>query len=319
MKALVCEMCNSTDMVKQDGFFVCQHCGMKYSVEEAKKMMIEGTVDVTGTVKVDNSAFVEKYLINARRAKDKTDWEEVEKYYNMVEQNDPTNIEAIFYSAYGKAMLSLSDSDKFKRKQKFEVFEKSISVIDDNYDVSKSEELEKVIMGMSNDLITMAGSSFVYNQTTKNNITSDDRGETYVMFARAEIAFIESVENIIAKDEKAYLYKLLVVHYRRCIMNGYVTDAFKKRYQEKMQNAIDKLSQLDPSYQAPEIPKIKVKIGNSIALTIVYAAFIFAIFKWFMPIMRRADMEYLGWIFVAFGALGCLANVFSIIKKLKNK
>lgn len=55
MKQLVCEMCGSKDLVKQDGIFVCQACGTKYSVEEAKKMMIEGTVDVQGTVKVDNS------------------------------------------------------------------------------------------------------------------------------------------------------------------------------------------------------------------------------------------------------------------------
>ena len=111
MKQLTCEMCGSTDLMKQEGVFVCQTCGMKYSIEEAKKMMIEGTVDVQGTVKVDNSAFVEKYLANARRAKQKEDWDETEKYYNMVEQNDPTNIEAIFYSAYGKAMLSLTDAD----------------------------------------------------------------------------------------------------------------------------------------------------------------------------------------------------------------
>ena len=91
MKQLTCEMCGSTDMAKNDGVYVCQTCGMKYSVEEAKKMMIEGTVDVQGTVKVDNSAFVEKYLANARRAKQKEDWEEAEKYYTMVEQNDPQN------------------------------------------------------------------------------------------------------------------------------------------------------------------------------------------------------------------------------------
>ena len=76
MKRLTCEMCGGTDLIKQDGVFVCQNCGMKYSVEDAKKMMIEGTVDVQGTVKVDNSAFVEKYLANARRAKEKEDWEE---------------------------------------------------------------------------------------------------------------------------------------------------------------------------------------------------------------------------------------------------
>ncbi len=83
MKQLICEMCASADIIKQDGFFVCQVCGTKYSVEEAKKMMIEGTVDVQGTVKVDNSAFVEKYLVNARRALEKEDWEEVEKYYKL--------------------------------------------------------------------------------------------------------------------------------------------------------------------------------------------------------------------------------------------
>lgn len=55
MKRLTCEMCGSTDLIKQDGVFVCQSCGCKYSVEEAKKMMVEGTVEVTGTVKIDDS------------------------------------------------------------------------------------------------------------------------------------------------------------------------------------------------------------------------------------------------------------------------
>ena len=60
MKQLKCEMCGSTDLLKQDGMFVCQTCGTKYSVEEAKKMMIEGTVEVTGTVKIDNTDELEK-------------------------------------------------------------------------------------------------------------------------------------------------------------------------------------------------------------------------------------------------------------------
>ena len=126
MKQLTCEMCGGTDLMKQDGAFVCQNCGMKYSVEEAKKMMIEGTVDVQGTVKVDNTAFVERYLQNARRAKQKEDWEETEKYYNMVEQNEPTNIEAIFYSSYGKAKASLVDGDLYKRQAAFKVYRAAV-------------------------------------------------------------------------------------------------------------------------------------------------------------------------------------------------
>lgn len=114
MKKLVCELCGSDDIVKQEGCFVCQQCGTKYSLEEAKRMMMEGGDAAPSiTVKVDNSSFVERYLQNARRAKAKEDWEETEKYYNMVEQNEPTNIEAVFYSAYGKARTSLIDKDYY--------------------------------------------------------------------------------------------------------------------------------------------------------------------------------------------------------------
>lgn len=41
MKKIVCEMCECTEFVKEDGLFVCQDCGCKYSIEDAKKMMRE--------------------------------------------------------------------------------------------------------------------------------------------------------------------------------------------------------------------------------------------------------------------------------------
>lgn len=50
MKAMVCETCNSNDLVKQDGVYVCQHCGTKYIVDEAKN---EGSVQVEGVATLD--------------------------------------------------------------------------------------------------------------------------------------------------------------------------------------------------------------------------------------------------------------------------
>ena len=82
MKQLMCEMCGGTDLVKQDGVFVCQTCGTKYSVEEAKKMMIEGTVEVAGTVKVDNTASVANYLMMAKNAYEADNKKEAETYCN---------------------------------------------------------------------------------------------------------------------------------------------------------------------------------------------------------------------------------------------
>ena len=95
MKRLICEMCGSTDLLKEEGVFVCQTCGCKYSVEEAKKMMIEGVVEVSGTVKVDNSDNVEKLIVNADRAYDDSRYKEAEKIYSSVLEIDTENIWAI--------------------------------------------------------------------------------------------------------------------------------------------------------------------------------------------------------------------------------
>lgn len=104
MKQLKCEMCGSADIMKQDGVFVCQNCGTKYSVEEAKKMMVEGTVEVQGTVKVDSSDELKNLYQIARRAKDDNNGENAAKYYDMILVKDPSSWEATFYVVYFKAM-----------------------------------------------------------------------------------------------------------------------------------------------------------------------------------------------------------------------
>ena len=96
MQAMVCELCGSNDIVKQDGVYVCQHCGTKYSVEEAKKLI--------GVVKIDKTDETEKLLVLARRAKDENNEENAAKYYDMVLRDDPTNWEASFYLVYFQAM-----------------------------------------------------------------------------------------------------------------------------------------------------------------------------------------------------------------------
>lgn len=104
MKALTCEMCGSTNLIKEGGVFVCQSCGTKYSVEEAKKMMVEGTVDVKGTVKVDSTDELKNLYEIARRAKDSNNSENAAKYYDMILVKDPSSWEANYYVVYFNAM-----------------------------------------------------------------------------------------------------------------------------------------------------------------------------------------------------------------------
>ena len=89
MKALTCEMCGSTNLIKEDGVFVCQSCGTKYSVEEARKMMVEGTVSVKGTVTVDNSGSIENYLVMASNASQAGNYAEAESYCNKIIEINP--------------------------------------------------------------------------------------------------------------------------------------------------------------------------------------------------------------------------------------
>ena len=106
MKRLTCEMCGSTELLKQDGVFVCQTCGTKYSVEEAKKMMVEGTVEVAGTVKVDQSHLIENFLDMARSAIASGNNSEAEQYCNKVIEIDPNNYKAFLYKGTATAWQS---------------------------------------------------------------------------------------------------------------------------------------------------------------------------------------------------------------------
>lgn len=105
MKQLICEMCGSTELLKQEGVFVCQTCGTKYTVEEAKKMMVE----VAGSVAVKNAAQLENLLNLAHSSFDSENYAQAEEFCNQVIAMDDTNYdacklkgEAIFYQINAK-------------------------------------------------------------------------------------------------------------------------------------------------------------------------------------------------------------------------
>lgn len=106
MNELICEMCGSNDIVKQEGLYVCQSCGTKYSVEEARKMMAGETVEVEGTVKIDTTSELDNLYEIARRAKRTNNNENALKYYDQILVKDANSWEAQFYVVYYRAMVS---------------------------------------------------------------------------------------------------------------------------------------------------------------------------------------------------------------------
>lgn len=94
MKKIICEMCGSNDLLKKDNVFVCQSCGTKYSVEEAKKMMVEGVVEVKGNVNVKNAAQLDNLLKLAHSSFDSKNYAQAEDFCNQVIAMDTNNYEA---------------------------------------------------------------------------------------------------------------------------------------------------------------------------------------------------------------------------------
>ena len=83
MQKLQCELCGSVDIIRtNDGCFQCQHCGCKYTLEQAKALL--GTVETTiGTAERD------RLLKNAKTQYDIGEFSEAENTYTQVTKQFP--------------------------------------------------------------------------------------------------------------------------------------------------------------------------------------------------------------------------------------
>lgn len=126
MKLIKCEMCGNNDLIKQNGLFVCQYCGAKYTVDEARKLMIDGPVDVSGSsVKIDDSDRLGNYYLMAESAFIAKNYKETENYCNKILESRPA-----YYKAWllkGRAAIMQADVKNFRIDEMIACFNKAKS------------------------------------------------------------------------------------------------------------------------------------------------------------------------------------------------
>ncbi len=156
MKAIVCEMCSGHDFVKQDGMFVCQSCGTKYTIDDAKKLM----VDVSGsTVKLDTSEELKNLYVLARRAKADNNTENAQKYYSQIMIKDPSSWEAYFYDTYYQTMNCKIGEIGVAAERITNCEESVFNLLKDN--VTDLDEREKAVYEVAERLTSI--SSLLFN------------------------------------------------------------------------------------------------------------------------------------------------------------
>lgn len=257
MKQLICEMCGSNDLIKEDGVFVCKSCGCKYSVEEAKKMMVEGTVDVTGsTVKIDGSEELANLYQVARRARDDGNSENAQKYYEQIIVKDPSSWEANFYTVYFQSMNCKVGEVGVAAARLMNCESAVFRLIRDN--VTDDSEQRKAVDEVAAKLIFISNMLFNAYKNHYDGIDSQIRYKFTQEYANncslcRDVAYkggntIISVFGDKYSDIAVACWKLGVRQHN--ILNGVFDD--KKGNAVVIDSYNEKIKKYDSSYQAPQ-------------------------------------------------------------------
>lgn len=254
MQALKCELCGSNDVVKKDGLYVCQHCGTKYSLDEAKKLL--------GTVKIDSSEELKNLYAIARRAKESNDSENAAKYYDLIMQKDPSSWEAAFYNVYYRAMDTSIAGIASTANAVTNSFPSIVSLIKNGNDSSaqKSEHAIEMIARIS-IIATMMESAA--RKTLKSGIDGtssiissylDDYVSRGIAVSNMLLELGDIIDSRFSGDpnvQKAVVaaWKLGLQHFVdwNCIVNS---DCRVENLQ-KMKPYSDKVRKYEPSYNLP--------------------------------------------------------------------
>lgn len=198
MKKIQCEVCGSTSIKKaDDGIFECQNCGVQYSSEDVKKLL----VDIEDTVKTDNRKKTENLYQLARRARDINNADDAVKYYEMILIEEPESFEAMLYSASFKARLGTvasigDDAIRLKDKLKPIIDVIKISMADEKDRVKYIAEVYDTIFQTVNFLyeVSLGEFSEQYERFMNRNLES----RNYSRFEKYRSEYMYRVYNCCA-------------------------------------------------------------------------------------------------------------------------
>ena len=252
MKQLACDMCGSNDIVKQEGLFVCQVCGTKYSVEEARNMMFGETVEVEGTVKIDDSEEFNNLCELARRARDNHDYDYAIEYYNQILIKDPNNWEAQFYVSFfrliKRKIFDISDLENFKN-QLYSI----LNIINENsFDPL---EARKACAVMTNEILEYVESyfekEFLEFKNTKSMRLIKEYCDLFIKFT--DILYIYG-DTVITFGDSFQDYALESWKTSVKIHSSFVNKikSNKRDNKKKIENYVNKIKQFEPTYKEPK-------------------------------------------------------------------
>lgn len=275
MNALKCEMCGGVNLIKEDGYFVCQSCGVKYTVEEAKKLRVE----------IDRTGELDNLLQLARRARQTKNINDGYKYYAQITSIDPYNWEGFFYSVYFQAVLTYKQDLYGAASPLVNSIIPTLEMIKSS--VSDLQELTKIMQELNTDLYTFSFDCknaflerlrYIYKVTVGANSDFTSYGRELkklvpLMVVITDIMYVlgDGMLSLFGDTFKAgvlAIWKINVKSHDEILVK--YNSGFADQSKEKMLSYCAKIKQLDPTYK-PDLQSTK-KSGCYVA-TAVYGSY----------------------------------------------
>lgn len=278
MAQMVCELCGGTEFAKQDGMFVCQGCGTKYSLEEARKLMgaeAPNGGSATTTVRIDQSTEVKNLYELARRAKADNNSENAQKFYEQILVKDPSSWEANFYTVYYQSMQCKIANIQSAAIRLSNCEDTVLKLIKEN--ITDPEESRKVVDEMAAKLINISG--MLYNAATNhyNGISLQIRNRYTQEFLNNCCAARDVLYNMgnyviqifgddYGKSIAVPCWKVGIEQHKKLMIH------FAKKEENKniIMNYVEKIKKYDPYFETPEI---STKSGGCYVATAVYGSY----------------------------------------------
>ena len=167
-------MCGSNNLLKQDGVFVCQNCLTKYTVEEAKKIMLGGDV----TISIDTSK-KEQSLIDLAESQMKADnyGDAYDTASQLIELN--SNL----WQGWAYKAISLSHISKkagFQFNETLVCFEKAYGILKQQDETTATEVITKYATESLICLFKRHCELFVSNVSKRSADNMSEIYETYI-------------------------------------------------------------------------------------------------------------------------------------------
>lgn len=283
MKQMVCEMCGGTDLRKEGGVYVCESCGCKYSVEDARKLLVEGKVDVSGsTVKIDNTDELENLYQVARRAMSDSNYENAYKYYDKILIKDPNSWEASFYLVYCRTMQCKIAQIAPAGHTFFNCIQSTLNLIKDNVEGKENQisAVNEVLIGCVNiTKVLFENSRDFYYKCAKDAPDQllleyrNDFVENIIPPLEIMLGFGDYVEAIFGDYEELHAASCQAWD-NAMVLFDTAWNFYRGKYTKDQVNYyLEKIRKYNESYETPDFLKAPTRSGGCYVATAVYGSY----------------------------------------------